>query len=58
MQNPVINFAPHKDKALQICNQQIRKLDQNLQHKKDDTESDAKLQKLKIVEFVKNLTPE
>ena len=30
MQNPAIKLAPNKNKALQIYNQQIRKLDRNL----------------------------
>ena len=58
MQNPAIKLAPNKNKALQIYNQQIRKLDRNLQNKRDVIESEAKLQKLGFVEFVKNLTPE
>ena len=58
MQNPAIKLVPNKNKALQINNQQIRKLDQNLQDKRDTIESEAKLQKLGFVEFVKNLTPE
>ena len=58
MQNPAIKLAPNKNKALQIYNQQIRKLDQNFQDKRDVIESEAKLQKLGFVEIVKNLTPE
>ena len=41
-----------------LYNQQIRKLDRHLQDKRDFSESEAKLQKLGFVEFVKNLTPE
>ena len=44
IQNPSAKIAPNKDKTLQICNEQIRKLDQNLQDKRDVTESRAKLQ--------------
>ena len=58
MRNPAIKLAPNKNKALQIYNQQTRKLDQNLQGKRDVTESEAKVQKLGFVVFVKNLTPE
>ena len=58
MQNPAIKRAPNKNKALQIYNQQIRKLDRNLQNKRDVTESEAKLQKLGFVKFLKNLTRE
>ena len=53
MQNPAIKPAPNKNKSLQIYNHQIPKLDQNLQDKRDFTESEAKLQKLGFVEFVK-----
>ena len=58
MQNPAIKLAPNKNKALQIYNQQTRKLDQNLQGKRDVIESEAKVQKLGLVVLVKNLTPE
>ena len=57
MQNPVIKLASNKNKALQIYNQEIEKLDQNLQDKRDVIESEAKVQKLGFVEFVKNITP-
>ena len=56
MQNSVIKLASNKNKALQIYNQEIQKLDQNLQDKRDVTESEAKVQKLGFVEFVKNVT--
>ena len=54
MQNPAIKLAPNKNKALQIYNQKTHKLDQNLQDKRDTIESEAKLQELGFVEFVKN----
>ena len=56
MQNSVIKLAFNKNKALQIYNQEIQKLDQNLQDKRDVIESEAKVQKLGFVEFVKNVT--
>ena len=56
MQNSVIKLASNKNKALQIYNQEIQKLDQNLQDKRDVIESEAKVQKLGFVEFVKNVT--
>ena len=56
MQNSVIKLASNKNKALQIYNQGIQKLDQNLQDKRDVIESEAKVQKLGFVEFVKNVT--
>ena len=56
--NPLHKLAPNKDKALCICNQQVKKLNQNTQDKEDVIQSEAKLQSLENVEFVKNLTPE
>ena len=58
MQNPVTKLAPNQNKGLQIFNQQIQKLDQNLQDKSEFNESEAKLRKLRFVKFVKNVTPE
>ena len=60
MQNPAIKPLPNKNKALQMYYQQIRKLDQNLQDKRDIIESEAneELQKLGFVESMKNITPE
>ena len=58
MQNPVIKLAPNQNKGLHIFNQQIQKLDQNLQDKNDFNESETKLRKLRFVKFVKNVTPE
>ena len=58
MSNPAVKLAPNKNKALQIYNQQVKKLSQNPQDKKDVIESEAKLQQLGHVDFVKNLTPD
>ena len=58
MFNPLHKLAPNKDKALCIYNQQVKKLNQNPQDKEDIIQSEAKLQSLENVEFVKNLTPE
>ena len=56
--NPLHKLAPNKDKALHIYNQQMDKLNQNPQDKEDVIQSEAKLQSLGHVEFVRNLTPE
>ena len=58
MSNPAVKLAPNKNKALQIYNQQVKKLSQNPQDKKDVIESEAKLQQLGHVDFVKSLTPD
>ena len=58
MSNPAVKLAPNKDRALRTYNQQVKKLNQNPQDKKDVIESEAKLQQLGHVEFVKNLTAE
>ena len=44
MLNLLHKHAPNKDKALCIYNQQVKKLNQNLQDKKDVIQSEAKLQ--------------
>ena len=58
MQNPAIKLAPNRNKALQIYNHQIWKLDLNLKDKRVVTEFEANLQKVGFVEFVKDVTPE
>ena len=58
MFNPLHKLAPNKDKALHIYNQQVKKVNQNLQDKENGIQSEAKLKSLGHVEFVKNLTPE
>ena len=58
MFNPLYKLAPNKDKALRIYNQQVKKLNQKPQDKEDVIQSEAKLQSLGHVEFVRNLTPE
>ena len=49
---------PNRDKALKVYNQQVRKLSSFPDDKRDVIESEAKLQKLGHVEFVKNLPPD
>ena len=58
MFNLLHKLAPNKDKALCIYNQQVKKLNQNPEDKEDVIQSEAKLQSLGHVEFVKNLTSE
>ena len=58
MQNPAIKLALNKDKALRIYNQQIRKLDESLQDKRNVNESEAKIQSLGSVKSVKNIASE
>ena len=58
MFNLLHKLAPNKDKALCIYNQRVKKLNQNPQDKEDVIQSEAKLQSLGHVEFVRNLTPE
>ena len=57
IQNPSAKIAPNKDKTLQIYNEQIWKLDQSLQDKRDVTESEAKLQFRIFWVEVKSVTP-
>ena len=56
--NSFHKLAPNKDKALHIYDQQVDKLNQNPQDNKDVIQSEAKLQSLRYVGFVRNLTPE
>ena len=49
-------LAHNKCKALQVYNQQIKKFDMAPQDKQDVIESEAKLQSLGHVDFVKNLS--
>ena len=57
MHNPTVTLAHDKEKALQVYNQQIKKLNKNPQDKADVIEPEAKLQSLGYVDYVKNLTP-
>ena len=58
MQNPVINLAPNKHKAVKVYYQQLKKLKNNEADKKEIISSQDKLQKLGYVEYVKNLPDE
>ena len=41
-----------------MCNQQIKKLNQSIDDKKDVIESEEKLQQLGYVDYIRNLRPE
>ena len=56
MHNPVIKLAHNKDIALKVYNQQVKKLNKNPKDKADVIESEARLQSLGYVEYVKNLS--
>ena len=57
MFDPVKRLAPNKAVALKVYNQQVKKLNNpaNATDKSDVIESEAKLQKLGFVDYVKNL---
>ena len=56
--NPSIKLAHNKEQVLKVYNQQIKKLNQNTDQKKDVIESEEKLQQLGYVDYVRNLKPE
>ena len=56
MHNSVIKLAHNKDIALKVYNQQVKKLNKNPKDKADAIESEARLQTLGYVEYVKNLS--
>ena len=56
MHNPVIKLVHNKDIALKVYNQQVKKLNKNPKDKADVIESEARLQSLGYVEYVKNLS--
>ena len=58
MNNPSIKIAHNKERALKVYNQQIKKLNQNTDDKKDVIESEEKLQQLGYVDYVRNLKTE
>ena len=51
-------LAHSKEQALKVYNQQIKKLNQNIDGKKDVIESEEKLQQLGYVDYVRNLKPQ
>ena len=56
--NPVNYLAPNKSIAVKVYNQQIHKLQKNPKDKDDVIKSEAKLQQLGYVKFLKDLPPE
>ena len=56
LDNPVVKLAPNKNKAIAVYNGQIKKLNKNKHDKLDVIKSEAKLQDLGHVEFVRNLS--
>ena len=56
--NPMVKLSNNKDIALKIYNQQLRKLNKNLQDKADVITSENKLQRLGHVDYVQNLSQE
>ena len=56
--NPMVKLSNSKDIALKIYNQQLRKLNKNLQDKADVITSENKHQCLEHVDYVQNLSQE
>ena len=56
--NPMVKLSNNKNIALKIYNQQLRKLNKNLQDKADVITSENKLQRLGHVDYVQNLSHE
>ena len=54
----MVKLSNNKDIALKIYNQQLRKLNKNLQDKADVITSENKLQRLRHVDYVQNLSQE
>ena len=58
MNNPSIKLASNKERALKVYNQQIKKLNQNIDDKKDVIVFKEKLHQLGCVDYSRNLKPE
>ena len=58
MNNPSIKLAHNRERPLKVYNQQIKKLNQNIEDKKDVIESEENLQQLGYVDYIRNLKPE
>ena len=56
--DPHLRLSPNRHKALQVYQQQIKKLNKYPKDKQDVIESERKLHQLGHVDFVKNLSPE
>ena len=55
LEDPITKLAPNKAKALAVYNSQVKKLAKNPKDKNDVLSSEAKLQSLGHVDYVKNL---
>ena len=58
LQDAAIKLAPNKKRALAVYKSQVKRLESNTQDKADVIASEAKLQSLGHVDYVKNLTKE
>ncbi|XP_066928739.1 uncharacterized protein [Clytia hemisphaerica] len=58
LNGPSIYLSPNRKIALQVYNQQLRRLSKHPEDKQDVLKSEQKLQALGYVEYVKNVTPE
>ena len=56
LDNPVLKLAPNRDKAFAIYKNQVKKLSKNESDKNDDIASEAKLQQLGHVDYIRNLS--
>ena len=58
--NPITRLAPNKATALKVYEQQIKKLSNplNVKDKADVLKSEAKLQKLGFIDYIRNLSEE
>ena len=58
MKNPSVELTHNKERVLKAYNQQIKKLHQNIEDKKDVIESEEKLLRLGHAYFVRNIKSE
>ena len=58
LENPATKLAPNKENALAVYRSQLKKLSKSEKDKKNVLESEAKLQRLGHVDFVRNLSEE
>ena len=56
LNNPVLKLAPNRDKAFAIYKNQVKKLSKNESDKDDVIASEAKLQQLGHVDYIRNLS--
>ena len=58
IEDPSVKLAPNKDKAMATYRSQVRKLNKHPEDKLAVIKSEAKLQELGYVDYLKNLTPD